>query len=72
MSTLKKGLIMFLFMGMFSLVVLPLFLVVSARMIYKGAGDTVGRKIGAIILYGCALATMLTGVALIYTAIKNT
>jgi hypothetical protein len=62
---------MFLFMGLFSLVVLPLFLVISARMVYKGAGDTVARKIGAIILYGCAVATLITGIALIYTAIKN-
>ncbi len=62
---------MFLFMGMLTLVVLPLFLVVSARMIYKGEGDTVGRKIGAIILYGCAIATVVTGAALIYSAITN-
>lgn len=62
---------MFLYLGLFTLVVLPLFLVISARMIYKGEGDTVGRKIGAIILYGCAGATVLTGFAIIYAAIAN-
>jgi hypothetical protein len=62
---------MFLYLGLFTLVVLPLFLVISARMIYKGEGDTVGRKIGAIILYGCAGATVLTGIAIIYAAIAN-
>ncbi|MEO5627606.1 MAG: hypothetical protein ABIQ89_01830 [Candidatus Saccharimonadales bacterium] len=58
-----------MFLGLFTLVVLPLFLVVSAKVIKGGENDHMGRNIAAMILYVCAAVNVITGVALIINAL---
>jgi len=58
-----------MYLGLFTLVVLPLFLIVSARVIKGGENDHVGRNIAAIILYVSAGATVITGIFLIAIAL---
>lgn len=60
-----------MFMGAMMLIVLPLFLAVSARMIAKNDfGKTVAGKITEVILYFCA-AFCLAGLFLLIHQIRN-
>jgi hypothetical protein len=52
-----------MFLGMFMLVVLPLFLVVSAQTVEKGNGG--GAKFVGIVLYFFALLSILSSVLII-------
>ncbi len=59
-----------LFLGMFSLVVLPLFLFVSAQMIRNGEfGKSTAGKAMEFILYGCAVISVLFSLLIIFKLI---
>lgn len=56
-----------LFFGMFCLVVLPLFLLVSAQMVRRGEfGKSAAGKVLAVILYLCALASVIFSLTIIF------
>lgn len=56
-----------MFLGLFTLLVLPLFLFVSAQMILHGENDHTARLIGGILLYGMAAITVAAGLLYIFT-----
>lgn len=58
-----------MYFGLFTLIVLPLFLAVSAKVIKGGENDHMGRNIAAIILYACAAVNVITGIVLIVKAL---
>lgn len=56
-----------LFLGMFSLVVLPLFLLVSAQMIRRGEfGKSGAGKVLEVVLYVCAVISVLFSLVIIF------
>ena len=56
-----------MFLGLFTLVVLPLFLIVSGRMLEQGHKDSSGRKIAAVILYIFAALAVIGGIGILVT-----
>lgn len=56
-----------MFMGLLTIIILPMFLIVSARMIATGehAGE-LGTKIGVGIIYAMTAVSMISGLVLFF------
>lgn len=59
-----------MYLGLFTLVILPLFLFISGSTLHKAHPKSAAYDFVAILLYGCASLTIVTGFALIALAVR--